>query len=46
MARGLYEIYKNRARGRGFYKSDINPSAHVITIIIIISSHTAHAHMT
>ena len=22
-AQGLYQIYKNRARGRGFYKSDI-----------------------
>ena len=23
-ARVLYQIYKNRARGRGFYKSDIH----------------------
>ena len=22
-AQGLYQIYKNRSRGRGFYKSDI-----------------------
>ena len=33
MARGLYQIYKNLARGRDFYKSDITRVPRVITII-------------
>ena len=43
MAQGLYQIYKNRAQGQGFYKSDITQVPRVIAVIYPTLQHR-HGH--